>query len=365
MSVAGIGRRNVVLVLLVALALIVSACGTPASGSSQAAATDGPDDADPTAPPAAEITVINVGAIAPRLASLPQLVAADYLLEEGIVLNFVYFQSDGATIQALASGAIDMATVTPIRPVQINDAGGDVKMFASAWGALDWVLVANDSVQSLDDLPGHTIGISSPGSGTDVLTRELLATRDLTPEDDNITLIAVGATGARASALAAGSIDVAWVGYDAAYPLLEENEGFQILEDVSVAQAFPNYFSSTWTATSEYIAENPDLVMAVTRAQVNANRWAQDQDAFVERTQGSIITALEEQSEEQIRWAHEFYIADGMFQTGKALTPERIAGHMDISLKSGEIEALPEFESVVDDSFEDAVLEELGPYEGS
>lgn len=362
MSAVRPGQRFAVLIAAGAIALTAAACGTSVSSvSSNAPASQATDPASPAVP---ALTIIKVGAIAPRLASLPQLVAADYLLEEGIVLNFVYFQSDGATIQALASGAIDMATVTPIRPVQVNAAGGDARMFASAWGALDWVLVAKDSIQTLDDLVGHTIGISSPGSGTDVLTRGILATRDLTPEDDNITLVAVGATGARASALAAGSIDAAWVGYDAAFPLLEESEGYHILEDISTGQAFPNYFSSTWTANASYIAEHPDLVLAVTRAQIRANRWAQDADAFVERTQGSIITALEEQSEEQIRWAHSLFVADGMFQTGKFLTPERIAGHMEISLESGEIDALPDFDSVVDDSFEDAALEELGPFTG-
>ena len=347
----------------------LTACG--AATPSQEASTQ-PSDATGTQPPASEsadqprgeVVVLRVGSIAPRLAHLPSLVAADMLAEKGIVIQWVYFQSDGAVSTALAAGAIDMATNSPQRAEQLNEAGGDTRVFSTMWGTLDWLLIARDGIETLEDLPGNTFAISSPGSTTDLLTRELLAPRGLSPEDNGITLAAIGGTGARAAALLAGSADVAWLGYDAAYTLLEENEGFHVLEDMSVGSEFPGYISQMWTADADYIAEHPDVILAITKAQIEANRWAQDGDAFVARAQESIVAFIGNQTEEQIRWAHDRYVETGLFPVDGGVTPEAIQTTMELTFKAGSIEKIPEYEEIADDSFQQQVLEEIGPYEG-
>jgi NitT/TauT family transport system substrate-binding protein len=352
------------------LMFAVAACGGAAQSSeapaqpSEAAATQPVAASDSPDEPRGEVVVLRVGSIAPRLANLPSHVAADMLAEEGIVIQWVYFESDGAVSTALAAGAIDMATNSPQRAEQLNEAGGDTRVFATMWGTLDWLLVARDGIETLEDLPGTTVAISSPGSTTDLLTRELLEPRGLSPEEDGITLAAIGGTGARASALLAGSADVAWLGYDAAYTLLEENDGFHVLEDMSVGSEFPGYISQMWTADADYIAEHPDVILAITKAQIEANRWAQDEDAFVARAQESIVAFIGEQTEEQIRWAHERYVDTGLFPVDGGVTPEAMEITMELTYKAGSIEDIPAYEEIADDSFQKQVLEEIGPYEG-
>lgn len=359
-----------VLALIVVGMFAITACSTAQqsppteSAGTTTAETSGAAPSEAASPEGrSEIIVLRVGSIAPRLANLPSHVAGDLLVDDGIVIQWVYFESDGAVSTALAAGAIDMATNSPQRAQQLNEAGGDTRVFTTMWGTLDWLLIARNDIESLEDLPGRSIAISSPGSTTDLLTRELLAPRGLVPEEDGITLAAIGGTGARAAALLAGSADVAWLGYDAAYTLLEENEGFHVLEEMSVGSEFPGYISQMWTAHTEYIEENPDVILDITRAQIEANRWAQDQDAFVARAQESIVGFIQAQTEEQIRWAHDLYVSTGLFPVDGGVTPEAVQTTMELTHKAGAIENIPAFEEIATDEFQNQVLEELGPYE--
>src|SRR5579864_6526192 len=162
---------------------------------------------------AAAPIVLRVGAISPRLASLPEFMAGDLLSRRGYRVEWQHFQSDGAIIQAMAGRALDFAIATPVAAAHANEQGAPVRMLTVSWSTLDWVLVARQGIATINDLSGRTVAISSPGSPTDILFRRLLETRNLTPERLRVTMARVGATGARAAALESGRADAAWLGY--------------------------------------------------------------------------------------------------------------------------------------------------------
>ena len=89
------------------------------------------------APPAA---VLRVGAISPRLASLPEFMAGEMLSRRGYRVEWHHFQSDGAIIQAMAGRALDLAIATPVAAAHANEQGAPVRMLTVSWATLDWVL---------------------------------------------------------------------------------------------------------------------------------------------------------------------------------------------------------------------------------
>ena len=65
--------------------------------------------------------------------------------------------------------------------------------------------MASADVKTTSDLKGKKVGVSSPGSTSDIATRVGLAKEGLNPDKD-VTIVAVGSSQNRTAALKAGSI---------------------------------------------------------------------------------------------------------------------------------------------------------------
>lgn len=302
---------------------------------------------------------LRVASIAPRLATVPQLVAADLLAQRGYRVEWKFFQSDGAIAQALASGAVDLAVSAPVRVAQMNEQGGQARMLTAAWATLDWVFVTRDDIKSVGDLKGKIVGISSPGSESDTLFRRMLAKRGLAPERAGVVVSSIGGTGARASALLSGRVQAAWLGYDAAYKVIQ-SRGFHVLENISVGKEFPDFISTAWTANLGYINANRPVVVEIVKAQLLANRWAQDRKAFLARAAQADIPAIKDVSTQAAEWAYERFIQDGIFPLNGGLTPQTIAATLGLALEGGEIKKNPAPEEVAVLEIQQQVLAEIG-----
>lgn len=305
------------------------------------------------------VRTLRVALIAPRLATVPQWVAADTLAQQGYRIDWKYFQSDGALAQALASGAVELAINTPVRLAQMNEQGGQARMLTVAWATLDWVFVTRGDIKSVADLKGKVVGISSPGSESDTLFRRMLAKRGLAPEKAGIAVSAIGGTGARASALLSGRVQAAWLGYDAAYKVLQSRD-YHVLENISVGKEFPDYISTVWSANLDYINANRQMMVDIVKAQILANRWAQDQKAFLARAGQSDIPAIRDLSREAVEWSHERFVQDGIFPVNGGLTPKTISATLGIALEGGEIKRIPAPDELAVLEIQQQVLREIG-----
>jgi ABC-type nitrate/sulfonate/bicarbonate transport system substrate-binding protein len=294
---------------------------------------------------------------APRLASLPQLVVADFMAKDGYQPDWKFFDSRALT-QAFVTGVADIALITPVQAAQINEAGVRVRLLTVAWGSLDWVFVASDRYKTLAELNGKVIGISTPGTSSEFLVRRLLASRGFDP-DKHVTYASIGATGARAAALVSGRIQATWLGYDAAFEVLRRG-GFHVLDNLSVTQVFPGYVNLTWAAKTAYIDRNPSAVRSLVKAQILANRWAQNKEAFLARAARSEILEIRTVSREAAEWSYDRYIKDEMFPVNGGLSPKSIATALQIGLMSGEIKAMPKYSDIVAADIQESVLSEIG-----
>ncbi len=308
---------------------------------------------------AAAPAVLRVGAISPRLASLPEFVAGDLLSRRGYRVEWHHFQSDGAIIQAMAGRALDFAIATPVAAAHANEQGAPIRLFGVAWASLDWVLIARQGVNTINDLSGRTVAISSPGSPTDILFRRLLETRNTTPERLRITMARVGATGARAAALQSGRADAAWLGYDYAYELIKKG-GFHVLENISVGKAVPGFLVAVWMADRSYIAAHRDAVVAAAQAQIEANRWAHNKIAFVDEALRGRWPGMEPLPRDVIEWAYDRYIADDIFPINGGLTPAALASTFEIAKATGDLSTIPAPGDVAAFDIQDAALAKVG-----
>lgn len=189
-----------------------------------------------------------------RLASLPRDVAADFLAKDGYRIEWQFYQNPATLESAFISGQSDLALLAPDQVANIDAQGGQVRLLTVSWGALDWVFVSSTRVKTLSDLVGKVVGISQPGQESEFLVTRLLSTHGVDPK--RVSYTAIGGTPARATSLLAGRIDATWLGYDAAYTVLQ-NKNFKILDGITVGQAFPDFMDLSWSATVPFIKANP------------------------------------------------------------------------------------------------------------
>jgi NitT/TauT family transport system substrate-binding protein len=255
---------------------LASACGTPSSSSTSAAApTSAPPPAGTTSASAAAPTV------APTVATSLTKVIMSYS-EDGATDLAVYLAKDqglfeqhgldvdlqfiasSTGIPALLSGQTQFAIIGGPEIIGAAAGGGDTVSFIQLSGASPYLMEVQKDIQTLDDLKGKKIGVSSFGSSSDTATRQSLLVQGLNPDTD-VTFVTVGSTQNRNAALISGAIDAGLAGPPD--NIIVEAAGLHSLYDCStLAKVLP--LAQTVSTRKSTIAQNRDLVQRVANAVV-------------------------------------------------------------------------------------------------
>jgi NitT/TauT family transport system substrate-binding protein len=156
-------------------------------------------------------TVIRLGVAQSSIGTLP-LLAADqngFFAEEGIELDTYQFRGGAPTVQALASGSIDICVCAGDHAVRLSSRGLSAKIIAGLTERHGYAMLArgDSEVTGLEDFLGRTLGITSPGSLTDNSARFVLGDLGINPDRD-LTFASIGVGIPMRAALDTGSIDV-------------------------------------------------------------------------------------------------------------------------------------------------------------
>jgi NitT/TauT family transport system substrate-binding protein len=173
----------------------------------------------------------------------------------GLDLDVSSFGGDAKVQQAMAADSIDIGLGSGPGLAFIAK-GSPVKGIAAMAGApLLFVLAArNDgSINSIDDLEGKQIGISTVGSITSWLAQQI--SRQKGWGDDGMTEVAIGDDGARVAAVKAKSLDAAIVNLAVALNYADHGDGRILLRFGDVAKHFHAHIIF---ATDKAIATQPD-----------------------------------------------------------------------------------------------------------
>lgn len=262
--------------LIVAIALVVTACAAPA-----ASPTAPPAPAQPTSAPAATAAPSPV----PTTAQVTKIVFVDahaqltqqeeipmyavpkklgYFAEEG--LDVEYQGADGSVpaLQALASGKAQIAVGDAQSIIQVANGGVPIKGWFVIVRNYPWAIgvLDNSPIKELKDLKGKTIGVISLGSAGYPYARTVVKSAGLNPDGD-VQFVAVGVGAQAASALTSGKVDALAL-YGAAYATLE-NQGLK-LRFLPQPEVVRGLFSITLASQESYIKEHADVLAKFGRA---------------------------------------------------------------------------------------------------
>jgi NitT/TauT family transport system substrate-binding protein len=207
--------------------------------------------------------------------------ALGYYKDEGLEPQIVDFAGGSQALRAVVGGSADVVSGAFEHTVNMQSKGQRLKAFVLQGRAPQIVLAvsrkAMPNFKTVADLKGKKIGVTAPGSSTNIVANFVLAKAGLKPSD--VSFVGVGATSAAVAAVRAGQID-ALSHLDPVITILDRAGELQIVTDTRVVAEADRVFggpmpSACLYAPEGFVEKNPGTVQALANAIVRADKWIQ------------------------------------------------------------------------------------------
>lgn len=202
-----------------------------------------------------------------------------YFRDEGLEVEIPDFAGGAKALQALVGGSADMvsgafehtinmqAKKQPIRAVVLQASYSSIVLLMPKEKAAKY--------KSPKDLKGLKIGVTAPGSSTNMFVNNLLAKDGLKPND--VAIVGVGASSGAVAAMEKGELD-GISNLDPVISQLESTGKFVAVADSRTEKGMKDiyggdYLASCIYANEDFVKRNPNTTQAVVNAMVRANRW--------------------------------------------------------------------------------------------
>jgi len=214
---------------------------------------------------------------------LPLTVAEQlgYFKAEGLDLTINDFAGGAQALRALVGGSVDVVSGAFEHTVNMQAKGQRLTAFVLQGRAPQIVLGINPKTmpnyKTVADLKGKKIGVTAPGSSTNVMANFVLAKAGLKPSD--VSFVGVGASSGAVAAMRSGQID-AMSNLDPVVTLLTRSGDLKVISDTrNVAEADKIFGgpmpAACLYAASSFVEKNPATVQALANAIVRADKWIQ------------------------------------------------------------------------------------------
>jgi NitT/TauT family transport system substrate-binding protein len=204
-----------------------------------------------------------------------------YFKAEGLDITIVDFAGGARALQAVVGGSADVVSGAFEHTVNMQHKGQRLRAFVLQGKAPQIVLGVNPKTmanyKTIADLKGKKIGVTAPGSSTNVMVNFILAKAGLKPSD--VSIIGVGAAQGAVAAMRTGQID-AISNLDPVITLLQRSGDLKIVSDTRIVAEAEKVFGGPMPAGCLYapqafIDKNPATTQALANAIVRANKWIQ------------------------------------------------------------------------------------------
>ncbi|MBL8351779.1 MAG: ABC transporter substrate-binding protein [Burkholderiaceae bacterium] len=217
-----------------------------------------------------------------------------YFKAEGLDLKIVDFAGGSQALRALVGGSADVVSGAFEHTVNMQAKGQKLRAIVLMGRAPQIVLGINPKTmpnfKTVADLKGKKIGVTAPGSSTNVMANFVLAKAGIKPSE--VSFIGVGTGNGAVAAMRAGQID-AMSNLDPVISLLTRSSDLKIVSDTRIVAEADRVFGGPMPAACLYVQQSfvdkhPRTVQALATAIVRADQWIQQAGP------GDIIKAVPE-----------------------------------------------------------------------
>ena len=188
----------------------------------------------------------------------------------GLDIKMIQFKGDALALRAMLAGELDSYEGSPGAPIIAGGHGAGVKIAGCYWPGLTYGVYAKPGINSVADLKGKTLAISSPGALPDLLVRAVLLKNHMTAKDVHFSVM--GSDGDRFKAVAAGVVDAA-AASTGFLPLAKKNN-LKLL--VNAHDDVPDYLRFCVQVSDKTLKDRSDDLTKFLAAEMEAWRYALD-----------------------------------------------------------------------------------------
>jgi NitT/TauT family transport system substrate-binding protein len=215
--------------------------------------------------------------------SLPLTIADQlgYFRAEGVAVEIVDFAGGAQALQAAIAGTADVVSGAYEHTINLQSRNQMYQAFVLQ-GRAPGIAVgvstrAIPSYRTVADLRGKRIGVTAPGSSTNMVANLVLARAGLKASD--VSFVAVGSSANALAALRTGQID-AMSNVDPVMTMLEQKSEVKIISDTRTLKGTQEVFGGPMPAGClyaplEFVQKNPNTCQALANAIVHSLKWLQ------------------------------------------------------------------------------------------
>jgi NitT/TauT family transport system substrate-binding protein len=256
-----------------------------------------------------KLAPVRIAYVSRSILDMPYVIARDrgFFREEGLDVEFIFMKAI-QTVQTMLAGGVDFGTATGTAiSAAVN--GADVRVVFALTDKPSFDLIAQPNITNLQQMRGKKLGISAPGSLTEILARQILLVNKIPL--DQVTMLSLGTSDVTYVALKAGTIDATML--QVPQNLIAQEEGYRkIASGADVYRAVQGGLTTTKTV----ISERAEVVTRVIRATQKALRLIRDDRRFaVDFIKGPFLDLGKERDKYADRvyeTALQFYLQSGV-----------------------------------------------------
>jgi NitT/TauT family transport system substrate-binding protein len=204
--------------------------------------------------------------------------ALGYFEQEGVEVQLQHFKGGSVAGAALVGGSVEVSANAMDHVVKAKRQGKELRLIASFTHLPGTPMVVNikhrKEIKTPKDLKGRPLGVTAPGSATDLLTRFVLHKEGIKPEE--VKIIGVG-TNSMPAALENDQVHAA-MGVDPwVTQIVKRGKGYILVDfrtekDTRAVFGGPYQFTGL-LARQDVIEKRPDTIQRLANALVRTNRW--------------------------------------------------------------------------------------------
>jgi NitT/TauT family transport system substrate-binding protein len=204
-----------------------------------------------------------------------------YFKAEGLELEISDFAGGAKALQALVGGSADVVSGAYEHTINMQSKNQFIQSIVLMGRAPQIAIGVSTKTmagyKSLKDLKGKRIGVSAPGSSTNMIANLVLSRAGLQPSD--VSIVGVGTSSGALAALRSGQID-AMSNTDPVMTMLEQKGDVKIISDTRTLKGTQEVFGGPMPAaclytSAEFVKANPNTCQALANAIVHGLKWLQ------------------------------------------------------------------------------------------
>jgi NitT/TauT family transport system substrate-binding protein len=204
-----------------------------------------------------------------------------YFKSEGLDVEIADFSGGSKALQALIGGSADVVSGAYEHTINMQSKNQAIQSIVLMGRAPQIAMGVSTKTmpryKGVADLRGKKIGVSAPGSSTNMVSNLVLARGGLKAAD--VSYVGVGVSGAALAALRSGQID-AITNTDPVMTMLEQKGDVRIISDTRTLKGTQDVFGGPMPAAcfythSDFVKANPNTCQALANAIVHGLKWLQ------------------------------------------------------------------------------------------